>query len=63
MVKVEWDGKKREMGFEGSVSALLKELGVQREMVVVKVNGKLAPDGKRVGEGDKVEVIRVVYGG
>lgn len=51
------------MQFEGSITNLLKELNVSREEVVVKINGKLAPETAKVGKADKVEVIKVVFGG
>lgn len=49
--------------FQGAVSGLLKELKVMREEVVVKINGKLAPETAIVKSGDKVEIIKVVFGG
>ncbi len=57
------DSKEQQMQFEGSITNLLKELNVSREEVVVKINGKLAPETAKVGKADKVEVIKVVFGG
>ncbi|MEM4367079.1 MAG: MoaD/ThiS family protein [Candidatus Anstonellales archaeon] len=57
------DGKKRKLRFRGSVLQLMQKLGLSREEHIVKVNGKLATDDEKVGEGDKVEIIKVVYGG
>jgi sulfur carrier protein ThiS len=57
------DGERKRMRHSGSVSALLKRLGVMREEVVVRVNGKLAPETREVGARDRVEVIKVVFGG
>jgi sulfur carrier protein ThiS len=57
------DNRKQEIGFSGDISSLLKELGLMREEVVVKVNGRLAPDTKTLSDMDKVEVIKVVFGG
>ena len=57
------DAQKKQMRYTGSVSSLLKKLGVMREEVIVKVNGKLAPETAEVGAKDKVEVIKVVFGG
>ncbi len=63
-MKLVLDGKKpKEMKFSGSVSALLRKLGVRREEVVVKLNGKLAPETSPLRANDNVEVIRVVFGG
>jgi len=57
------DGGKKRMRHSGSVNSLLKKLGVMREEVIVKVNGKLAPETAEVGAKDRVEVIKVVFGG
>ena len=57
------DSRKRRMRHAGSVSQLLKKLGLMREEVVVKVNGRLAPDTYRVKAKDTIEVIKVVFGG
>ncbi|MBI5223269.1 MoaD/ThiS family protein [Candidatus Micrarchaeota archaeon] len=57
------DNQKTETEFSGNLSALLKKMNLMREEVVVKVNGKLAPDSKVVGPSDSVEIIKVVFGG
>ncbi|MFH0884504.1 MAG: MoaD/ThiS family protein [Candidatus Micrarchaeota archaeon] len=57
------DNRKQEVGFSADVSSLLRELGLMREEVVVKVNGRLVPDTKTLAHTDKVEVIKVVFGG
>lgn len=57
------DNEKTRMRYSGSVSSLLKKLGVMREEVLVKVNGKLAPETRNIGSRDRVEVITVVFGG
>ena len=57
------DNEKRKLAHKGNVGALLKKLGVMREEVVVKVNGKLAPETHEVKAKDRVEVIKVVFGG
>ncbi len=57
------DSKPRSMEFSGTLSALLRELKVMREEVVVKVNGKLAPETREIKGTDRVEIIKVVFGG
>ncbi len=57
------DNEKREIDFSGSVDELLKEMKVMREEVVIKVNGKITPETESVGKSDKVEIIKVVFGG
>ncbi|MCI0503571.1 MoaD/ThiS family protein [Candidatus Micrarchaeota archaeon] len=58
-----FDNKKKRMRFSGDVASLLKKLGVMREEVVVKVNGRLAPETRPLLASDRVEVIKVVFGG
>ncbi len=58
-----FDRRTESRDFDGDISALLKALGVMREEVIVKVNGKLAPETRRIGKADRVEIIKVVFGG
>ncbi len=57
------DNKKTRRNFSGTLVELLKKLRVMREEVVVKVNGKLVPETTKLKETDRVEVIKVVFGG
>lgn len=57
------DSERKRMRHAGTVGSLLKKLGVMREEVVVRVNGRLAPETREVGPKDRVEVIKVVFGG
>ena len=57
------DNQLKEVQFEGNITALLKELKVMREEVVIKINGKLAPETAKVTNKDSVEIIKVVFGG
>jgi thiamine biosynthesis protein ThiS len=57
------DGQSKDLKHAGPISDLLKRLKLRREEVVVKLNGKLAPETSSVEENDKVEIIRVVFGG
>ncbi|MDD5340089.1 MAG: MoaD/ThiS family protein [Candidatus ainarchaeum sp.] len=57
------DSERKRVRHSGSVGALLRKLGVMREEVVVKVNGKLAPETHNIGARDRVEIIKVVFGG
>jgi sulfur carrier protein ThiS len=58
-----FDNSRREIDFSGTVEDLLKEMKVMREEVVIKVNGKITPETESVGPSDKVEIIKVVFGG
>lgn len=58
-----FDNEQRDIDFSGTIEELLDELKVMREEVVIKVNGRLAPETEAVGEGDRVEIIKVVFGG
>ncbi|MEM2963395.1 MAG: MoaD/ThiS family protein [Candidatus Anstonellales archaeon] len=57
------DEKKKKIKFSGTIERLLKKLKLGRETVVVKVNGKLAPENMRLKGEEKVEIIKVVFGG
>lgn len=57
------DNERKDLDYSGTVSSLLKELRFMREEVVIKVNGKLAPETKRLGKKDRIEIIKVVFGG
>ena len=58
-----FDNRRKKIRFGGTAASLLRRLKVRREEVVVKVNGRLAPETKEIGSSDKVEVIKVVFGG
>lgn len=57
------DARSEEREFNGTISKLLQELDVMREEVVVKLNGDIAPDTAMIKPQDRVEVIKVVFGG
>ncbi len=63
MMRLVFDNVEKPMRFRGTVSELLKKLGASREEVVIKVNGRLAPETTTVGAKDSVEIIKVVFGG
>lgn len=58
-----FDNEESEIDFSGTVEELLRQLKVMREEVVIKVNGKITPETESVGAEDKVEIIKVVFGG
>lgn len=58
-----FENKSKEMDFDGTVITLLRSLKVMREEVVIKINGKLAPETAKIKSGDCVEIIKVVFGG
>jgi len=63
MMQILFDNRKKSVSYRGDVSGLLKKLRVMREEVVVKVNGRLVPDTRTLSDSDRVEVIKVVFGG
>jgi sulfur carrier protein ThiS len=58
-----FDNRKRKVRHAGDVASLLRKLKVMREEVVVKINGRLAPETREILATDRVEVIKVVFGG
>lgn len=54
---------KKKIKFSGEVANLLKQENIRREEVVIKVNGRLAPETTTVSDKDTVEIIKVVFGG
>ena len=57
------DGRKTKANCASTVGGLLAELGLNGEEVLVKVNGKLAPNGMEISTKDEVKVMRVIFGG
>lgn len=59
------EGKKRTLALEkgARIEELLEELGINRETVLVRLNGEVCVEEEVLGEGDEVEIIRAVSGG
>ena len=62
-MEIELFGDKKELAFSGTAMQLLKQLNVRREEVVIKINGKLAPETTQLSNADRIEIIKVVFGG
>jgi sulfur carrier protein ThiS len=62
-MKLLLENQQKDIQFEGNITTLLRDLQVSREEVVVKINGKLAPETAKVTNKDSVEIIKVVFGG
>ena len=62
-MKLFLDGIQKDIAHTGSVLELLKSMGIRREEVIVKVNGSVSPETVDVCADDKIEIIRVVFGG
>ncbi|MEM2174293.1 MAG: MoaD/ThiS family protein [Candidatus Micrarchaeia archaeon] len=57
-------GKERKkINFSGKVIDLLKKFGINKEIVVVFRNGKIVTEMDELKNKDKVEIVRVVFGG
>ena len=46
-----------------NIKDLLGEMDLPSETVVVKKNGQIVIEEEEIGEGDIIEVIKVIYGG
>jgi len=62
-MKIKIEGKEAELNFSGTAGGLLRLMKLSRESHIVKLNGRIVPDGEKISEGDSVELLRVIYGG
>lgn len=65
MIRVMLDGrpKKVEGRLPTTIAGLLARLSLSPQEALVKVDGKIRPEGHPIGSKNKIEVIRVVFGG
>ncbi len=63
MVRVLIDGENKELQFQGTIEELIKKLDYSIEEVLVKKNGELVPETETVNDKDKIEIIKVIFGG
>lgn len=60
------DGSKRArkiLRFSGTVAELLRKLGVNDQIVIVKRNGRIVTELDRLSDKDNVEIQQVIFGG
>lgn len=63
-MKVKVNGKEVELSDrEATINGLLKLIEVNREAVLVAVNGEISIEEARLSEGDEVRLVSVVSGG
>ena len=64
-IKLILDGKERTMKTGGSstVMHLLRDLGINRETVLVRKNGEICVEEEKIKEGDDIEIIKTISGG
>jgi len=62
-MKLKIDNQEEECDFSGTVASLVMSKGLLLEEVIVRVNGSIAPETKVVGPQDRVEILKVVFGG
>jgi len=51
------------IGCGSTVADLLRRLGINREVVVVRINGRISPEEETLKGGESVEIVRIVTGG
>lgn len=65
MLRIQLDGRQKKV--EGktpeTVSALLACLSLSPQEALVRVDGRIRPEGHQLSAKSKIEVIRVVFGG
>lgn len=58
------DGKPTSVkGSPKSGAELLRNLGISPQEALLKIEGKVRPEGAAIGRASKIEIIRVVFGG
>ena len=61
------NGKRRDVTTGGTIAALVAELGFDTAYLAVEHNGRVLEgselDGALLAQGDKVEIVRLVWGG
>jgi sulfur carrier protein len=58
------DGSRRErLHGEASIEAILKDLGINPEEVIVAKNGRIVPEDETAGDSDELKIVRFVHGG
>jgi sulfur carrier protein len=64
-IKLVLDGKERTMKARGgtAVTHLLRDLGINRETVLIRKNGDICVDEEKIKEGDEIEIIKAISGG
>jgi sulfur carrier protein ThiS len=54
---------KKSLKFSGTVAELLRKLGVNDQIVIVKRNGRIVTELDRLSDKDNVEIQQVIFGG
>ncbi|MEM4390054.1 MAG: MoaD/ThiS family protein [Candidatus Micrarchaeia archaeon] len=62
-MRVKLDGRWRNVCFRGSVRELLKKLGLNDQVFIVKANGRIVPETKELDDDAVVELLKVITGG
>lgn len=62
-MKVKIDGKAKSVPAGSTIGTILSGLGISPQVAIAKVNGSVRPESHKLKEGDKIEIIKVVFGG
>ncbi len=64
-IKLTLDGKQKNFSARqgASVRDVMREAGVNNEVVIIKLNNKITHPDARLHEGDSLEFVHVIYGG
>lgn len=66
-IRVTLNGRERTLAGETALPVLLEEMGVDRRLIAVALNGEVIPrdryDEVLVRDGDRLEIVRMVGGG
>lgn len=64
-VTVNPGSKKTALGFSNgaTIKNAIEAVGANSQTIIVKLNGKIAHEKSALADGDKVELIGIIYGG
>ncbi len=62
-MKIQVDGKAKNVAANSTIGALLSGMGISPQIAITKVNGTVMPETCKLKTGDKIEIIKVVFGG
>ncbi len=57
------NGKEAEVNSEITIRDAIKKLGYNPEIYIVALNGEIIHENESLGEGDKIDLVKIISGG